>query len=50
MTILVRLPQDPEVSAAFQDVQKNPDNISKYENNPKVKKVMEKLAAKLGSK
>ena len=43
-------PQDPEVMTAFQDVQKNPANISKYENNPKVKKVMEKLAARLGSK
>ena len=40
--------QDPEVTAAFQDIQKNPANISKYENNPKVKKVMEKLASNLG--
>ena len=42
--------QEPEVAAAFQDIQKNPANVSKYENNPKVKKVMEKLAAKIGSK
>ena len=34
---------------AFMDVQKNPNNLSKYEKNPKVKKVMEKLAAKFGS-
>ena len=38
------------MAAAFQDIQKNPANVSKYENNPKVKKVMEKLAAKIGSK
>ena len=34
---------------AFQDIQKNPQNISKYENNPKIKKVMEKLSAKIGT-
>ncbi len=34
--------------AAFMDVQKNAENISKYENNPKVQKVVEKLAAKFG--
>ena len=32
--------------AAFQDVQSNPANISKYENNPKVQSVLEKLTAK----
>lgn len=40
--------QDPEVMAAFQDVSKNPDNIKKYESNPKVKNVIEKLQQKLG--
>ena len=40
--------QDPEVQAAFQDVQKNPDNAAKYQNNPKVKRVMDKLAATMG--
>ena len=34
---------------AFMDVQKDPANLSKYEDNPKVKKVMEKLAAKFGT-
>ncbi|XP_012554235.1 hsc70-interacting protein isoform X1 [Hydra vulgaris] len=41
--------QDPEVMAAFQDVSKNPANISKYENNPKIKKVIEKLQTKFGA-
>lgn len=40
--------QDPEVMAAFQDVSKNPANMSKYENNPKIKKVIEKLQTKFG--
>ena len=35
--------------AAFQDVSKNPANISKYENNPKVKKVIEKLQKNFGA-
>jgi suppressor of tumorigenicity protein 13 len=35
--------------AAFQDIQANPANISKYKDNPKVKKVMEKLSAKFGT-
>ena len=34
--------------AAFTDVQSNPANASKYESNPKVKKVMEKLTSVLG--
>lgn len=34
--------------AAFQDVSQNPQNISKYQNNPKVKKVIDKLSAKFG--
>lgn len=40
--------QDPEVMAAFQDVSQNPANMSKYENNPKVKNIIEKLSAKFG--
>ena len=36
------------MTAAFMDVQKNPENVKKYEGNPKVKKVMEKLSATLG--
>ena len=34
--------------AAFQDVSQNPANISKYENNPKVKVVIDKLSKKFG--
>ncbi|XP_075258977.1 hsc70-interacting protein-like [Convolutriloba macropyga] len=45
--ILVAM-QDPEVMNAFMDVQKDPSNISKYEDNPKVQKVLEKLATKFG--
>ena len=33
---------------AFSDVQKNPQNAHKYENNEKVKKVMERLTTRLG--
>nr|KAG5701805.1 hypothetical protein BaRGS_000795 [Batillaria attramentaria] len=40
---------DPEVSAAFQDVAANPANISKYQNNPRVQAVINKLAAKFGT-
>ena len=40
--------QDPEVAAAFQDVSTNPANISKYQNNPKVQKVINKMATKFG--
>ena len=47
--ILMIVSQDPEVTAAFLDVQKNPENAKKYENNPKVKKVMETLSATLGA-
>ena len=43
------VPQDPEVSAAFQDVASNPANISKYQNNPRVQQVINKLAAKFGT-
>ncbi|CAH8548873.1 unnamed protein product [Dicrocoelium dendriticum] len=40
--------QDPEVLEAFKDVSPNPANIHKYQNNPKVKKVLEKLQSKFG--
>ena len=33
---------------AFKDIQSNPANMMKYQNNPKVQKVMEKLSSKLG--
>ncbi|CAL1532455.1 unnamed protein product [Lymnaea stagnalis] len=41
--------QDPEVAQAFQDVAMNPANISKYQNNPKVQAVINKMATKFGS-
>ena len=34
--------------AAFQDVSQNPANISKYNDNPKVKAVIDKLSKKFG--
>jgi suppressor of tumorigenicity protein 13 len=40
--------QDPEVMQAFADVSQNPMNMGKYQNNPKVQKVMEKMAKKMG--
>jgi suppressor of tumorigenicity protein 13 len=40
--------RDPEVAAAFADVSQNPMNIGKHQSNPKVAKVLEKLAAKMG--
>lgn len=33
---------------AFQDVKSNPANISKYQDNPKVQKIFEKLSTKFG--
>lgn len=35
--------------AAFNDVSKNPANIAKYQNNPKVMAIIEKLSAKFGA-
>jgi len=35
--------------AAFADVSQNPMNMFKYQNNPKVKKVLEKLGSKMGA-
>ena len=49
VTLPCSSPQDPEVSAAFQDVATNPANISKYQNNPRVQQVINKLAAKFGT-
>ena len=36
------------MAAAFQDVSSNPSNLFKYQNNPKVQKVIEKLKGKFG--
>lgn len=41
--------QDPDVMNAFKDVSQNPQNMHKYENNPKVKRVIEKLQKKFGA-
>lgn len=40
--------QDPEIAAAFQDVSSNPSNIFKYQSNPKVAAIINKLISKLG--
>ena len=37
------------MSQAFQDVAMNPANINKYQNNPKVQAVINKMATKFGS-
>lgn len=41
--------KDPEVMKAFSEVSSNPMNMAKYQNNPKVVKVLEKLASKMGA-
>lgn len=48
LTKIYLCPQDPEVAAAFQDVSSNPANFVKYQNNPKIAAVIEKLQSKLG--
>ena len=35
---------DPEVAAAFEDITSNPANIMKYQGNPKVMKLLTKMA------
>jgi suppressor of tumorigenicity protein 13 len=42
--------QDPEVAQAFQDISTNPANIAKYQGNPKVQALINKLATKFGGK
>uniref|UniRef100_A0A1L8DMC5 Putative hsp70-interacting protein hip/transient component of progesterone receptor complex n=1 Tax=Nyssomyia neivai TaxID=330878 RepID=A0A1L8DMC5_9DIPT len=37
--------KDPEVAAALQDIMSNPANIVKYQNNPKIVALLEKLGA-----
>merc|ERR1712173_527699 len=39
---------DPEVAAAFEDITSNPANIMKYQGNPKVMKLLTKMAGKMG--
>ncbi|KAB0355285.1 hypothetical protein FD755_021793, partial [Muntiacus reevesi] len=40
--------KDPEVMVTFQDVAQNPANMSKYQGNSKVMKLISKLRAKFG--
>ena len=35
--------------AAFSDVSKNPANITKYQNNPKIMAIINKLSSKFGA-
>merc|ERR1712150_80809 len=39
---------DPEVMKAFQDISTNPENISKYQNNPKVMKLVTQMMGQFG--
>lgn len=39
---------DPEIAAAFEDITQNPGNILKYQGNPKVMKVLTKMASSMG--
>merc|ERR1719400_608069 len=39
---------DPEVAAAFEDITSNQANIMKYQGNPKVMKLLTKMAGKMG--
>lgn len=39
---------DPEVAAAFKDISTNPANIMKYQSNPKVMALVNKMASKFG--
>ncbi|TRY54942.1 hypothetical protein DNTS_020705 [Danionella cerebrum] len=41
--------QDPDVMAAFQDVAQNPANIAKYQSNPKIMALINKLSSKFGA-
>ncbi|CAF1059079.1 unnamed protein product, partial [Didymodactylos carnosus] len=40
--------QDPDVQTAFAEISSNPAKIADYQNNPKVRKIMEKIAGKFG--
>ena len=41
---------DPEVMAAVDDVAKNPQNINKYQNNPKVLAFYQQMAGMVGKR
>ncbi|KAI8510525.1 Hsc70-interacting protein [Branchiostoma belcheri] len=40
--------QDPEVLAAFQDVSQHPENLAKYQSNPKIANLIAKMSTKFG--
>ncbi|KMQ88841.1 protein fam10a4 isoform x3 [Lasius niger] len=40
--------QDPEVSEAFKDISANPTNVLKYQNNPKIMALINRMASKFG--
>nr|XP_012223873.1 PREDICTED: putative protein FAM10A4 [Linepithema humile] len=40
--------QDPEVAEAFRDISTNPMNVLKYQNNPKIMALINKMASKFG--
>ena len=40
--------QDPEVTQAFMDISQNPANVAKYQNNPKIQRLMAKMTKKMG--
>ncbi len=46
--LCILISQDPDVMAAFQDVAQNPANISKYQSNPKIMVLINKLSSKFG--
>jgi suppressor of tumorigenicity protein 13 len=39
---------DPEVAKAFQDIMANPANLMKYQSNPKVMALLQKMTSKMG--
>eukprot|EP00058_Branchiostoma_floridae_P025957 XP_002611447.1 hypothetical protein BRAFLDRAFT_63921 [Branchiostoma floridae] len=39
---------DPEVLAAFQDVSQHPENLAKYQSNPKIANLIAKMSTKFG--
>ncbi|XP_014476271.1 PREDICTED: putative protein FAM10A4 [Dinoponera quadriceps] len=40
--------QDPEVAEAFREISRNPTNILKYQSNPKIMALINKMASKFG--
>lgn len=40
--------QDPEVAEAFKEITANPSNILKYQSNPKIMALINKMASKFG--